>query len=306
MNRFRATLLFTICICLAATFSILITVRHKPPFARTLAPLFQELGKPVQSVDRIVSRLLPVNEIDEKCLGEEIKARFESRVSQDHADRLTKRYLQSLVDHLTRNSKKPFKYSVYLINGLRTPTHFLGGVITVSQDLVDLMDNEAELVWILGHEIGHIERGHLFNAARGEMLRRKINEISLITYVDDILRMQSMLIFSKTQEDEADEYGFRVLVTNGYNPHAASQAAEKLLSIGSKSESSLDPLGDFFATHPHTELRRDKFLARGIRWYKEHPTANWYLGKRNLKERTPQNETFYAEENQIIVQANRP
>lgn len=69
-------------------------------------------------------------------------------------------------------------------------------------------------------------------------MRRKLRLVSVEDYASSAIRVLIRLSFSKTQEDEADEYGFRLLVNQGYDPIAMSTAFEKLLKARSKQASS--------------------------------------------------------------------
>jgi len=53
------------------------------------------------------------------------------------------------------------------------------GVILVTKGLLETMQSESELVSILAHELGHIERGHCFDVVKYELLARKIKSEKL-------------------------------------------------------------------------------------------------------------------------------
>ena len=296
MKTFRGiSFLLLICMIMAL---LLILKEEKPqtPFSRSLAPLFQELGKPIESVDRAISRLFPVDEIDEKMLGEEIKLRFANSTQPSNpADEATVKYLNSLVEQLSVETRRSFQYQVFLIIGPPNAFAMPGGALFITKGLMDTLDNEAELVAILGHEMGHVERGHLFDAARGEMLRRKIPKISVVTYASDIIHLIAELSFDKTQEDEADEYGFRMLLKKGYDPIAMSTSFEKFIQRSTKKQKSTSPINDFFNSHPYTEHRFEKFRSRAILWKQNYPNEKRILGKENFENRVTVFETQFSE-----------
>lgn len=279
-------------------FSIYVFLREKesPPFSCTLSPLFQELGKPIHSMDRAVTKLMPIDDVDEKLLGESIKKKFNERSLVHREDKETQAYLQSLIDNLTMETHKNFQYSAYVIQGAPNAFALPGGLICVTDELLTMLSNEAELVSILCHEIGHIERGHLFDAARGEMLRRKINRASITEYAVDTIRFFGSFFFNKTQENEADEYAFRMLVKNGYDPYAGCTAFEKLLQFEPKNSGVTDPFTDFFSSHPYTQLRADKFRSQAERWRKNNPDVKVYIGKLNLEKKKSRYDVPFSEE----------
>jgi predicted Zn-dependent protease len=111
-----------------------------------------------------------------------------------------------------------------------------GGYVYMTRQLLGLMNDEAELASVLGHEVGHIAARHseqrqsaatrnsifgalgqilvgqvLGNAGIGQVLQQGIGQgFQLAT-----------LKFSRTQEFEADDLGVRYLTGAGYDPAAA-------------------------------------------------------------------------------------
>lgn len=112
-----------------------------------------------------------------------------------------------------------------------------GGYVYVTRQLLALMNDEAELASVLGHEVGHVAAQHsqkrqkaatrntilgvlgqvlvgavAGNSGLGQMLQEGIGTGSqLLT-----------LRFSRTQEYEADDLGISYLARAGYDPAAAS------------------------------------------------------------------------------------
>lgn len=293
MKKLRAFFFLSIIFALAAVTILLIQQPVQPPLSRSLSNLLQELGKPLKSADRAISCILPIDEIDEKMLGEEMKATLAQISIQDEA---TVQYLNSLMQSFREEIHSPFEYTVFLIENGPNACALPGGVICVTTGLMELLESEAELVAILGHEIGHIERGHLFDAARGEMLRRKIDAGSIASYASAVIHSMMHFAFSKSQEDEADEFGFRLLVKKQYDPFAMSAAFEKIANHQQFGQQPLGVIDDFFATHPHIALRMEKFSSRAELWKANYPNEKWYSGKKNFANRISRLEKDYSEE----------
>lgn len=289
MNRWKAPFFLLLTFGIAAVTFLFFQMRVQPPFSRSFGTLFQELGKPVKTVDRAVSRIYPVNAIDEKMLGDEIKA--ELAHTSLKSEPATVKYLNALVNSFRKETS--FDYAVFLVEGPPNAYAMPGGAICVTTGLMNILESEAELVSILGHEMGHIERGHLFDAARDEMLRKKIRQTTPIDFASAAIRTMMRFSFSKSQEDEADEYGFRLLVANGYDPMAMSRAFEKLVHDHGHHAPGL--LDDFFTTHPQPQLRREKFRARAQLWLENYPDAERYNGIENFAQRTSRFEKRYEE-----------
>ncbi|MDQ3077516.1 MAG: M48 family metalloprotease [Pseudomonadota bacterium] len=113
-------------------------------------------------------------------------------------------------------------------NAFATP----GGYVYITRQLMGLMNDEAELAFVLGHETGHI-------AGRHSQARRQASQRNSILGVLGVLlgsavgssafgnllaqRAQlSTLSFSRDQEYQADTLGIRYLTSAGYDPLASS------------------------------------------------------------------------------------
>lgn len=69
----RIAILSSLLICIAAAVAIHIKEHYQPVFEQTFSPFFQLLGKPLQTVDRTVTHLFPISQVDEKMLGRRSK-----------------------------------------------------------------------------------------------------------------------------------------------------------------------------------------------------------------------------------------
>ncbi len=50
------------------------------------------------------------------------------------------------------------------------------GTIYISTGLVSMIDSEAQLAYILGHEIAHVEKRHVYNTIRNEILEEEFDK----------------------------------------------------------------------------------------------------------------------------------
>ena len=136
-----------------------------------------------------------------------------------------------------------------------------GGFVYITRNLVGLMNSEAELASVMGHEVGHV-------AARHSSRRQSTNTITqilamglgILTGSGDIANLAGQaaqlytLRYSRSQEYQADELGITYLMRGGYNPFAA---ADMLASLAA--QTSLDArisgrnarsLPEWASTHP--------------------------------------------------------
>jgi predicted Zn-dependent protease len=145
------------------------------------------------------------------------------------------------------------------------------GVMQVWTGLLLRAENEAQLVYVLGHELGHYLRRHTLQAWRD--VRRKsdlFTYFGLLTgvvgapgYVQDVAQLAtigSILKFSRDAEREADEIGFELATAAGYDAREAAKLWRALLR-----ERDAEKAGSpwiFFSTHPAPEERADTLERR--------------------------------------------
>jgi len=163
-----------------------------------------------------------------------------------------------------------------------------GGKIFVTRGILAFFGSEAELAGVLGHEIGHVTARH---SAR-QMTREQLAGIGLIagsilssTVAQNAGALQQglgllFLSYSRGDESQADELGFRYMRRQNFDPREMSNTFQTLARVGELSgggkvptwaSSHPDP-GDRFqkaqeraATVPQDSLRsvvinRDRYL----------------------------------------------
>lgn len=281
----RVGVLALLMACGAALVVVLQRARVQPPLASTFTSAFQILGAPLKLADRVATRVLPVNEIDEKKLGDVYRASYDPQADPPSREQ---RYVDSLVAELRPFTGKPFPYRAYVVddpepNAMALP----GGAVLVTSDLLGTLQSEAELVAVLAHEIGHIERGHCFDAVRFELLARKIGARPLGELADFAAAQLLRHSYSKTMEHEADDYAFELLTNSRYDPRGAAGSFRSLLAytatIGERTPQHAGLIRDYFQSHPPLELRAGEFGQRADAWWLRNAGQRRYAGVRNLR-----------------------
>ncbi|TGK21209.1 peptidase M48 [Leptospira fluminis] len=274
--------------CLAIFVSVFKIGVEKPA---TLAPMFQLLGKPLKTLDRGLTKVLPISDLDEKQLGDAIAERYSSYGENEQNPDLA--YLRSLVARLSEGNKKGFHYRILILEtGEANAFAMPGGVLFVTSGLLGTVQSESELVSVIGHEIGHVELSHCMDGVRFALLSRKIDAAGLGELADLAVGILLKPGFSKNQEDEADEYGYKVLLREGYDPFAMGKTFQNLKeSIGGE-EKTESPVGEYFMTHPYLDLRSEKFREKAKRAKK----GKYYIGIRNLSDRICRFDSEYESE----------
>lgn len=164
---------------------------------------------------------------------------------------------------------RPQDYTVTLLNSNVNNAFALpGGYVYITRQLLALMNDEAELAFVMGHEVGHVAARHgqkrqtaqtLGNiAAAGVGLGTKSD---FWARVMGVTAQMATLRFSRGQERQADSLGVRYLTSAGYDPLASGDI---LAALGAQSdlEARLQGrtpqgggLSEFFSTHPNNPER---------------------------------------------------
>lgn len=207
----------------------------------------------------------------------------EDLVAVAHADeRLLE--TQLLVDRLALHwPDSPYQYRVEIDDSLQANAMALpGGLIIVTQGLLDQVESENELAFVLGHELGHFKnRDHLRALGRGVVLSVFFaavtgHDVAGIGISAADLTLRS---FSRGQESAADEFGLRVV--NSEYGHV--NEAWRLFERWDIEDNSFSDLVAYLSTHPDsgdrvTNMRRNA-EANGWRMDGEVTPLSWYHGK---------------------------
>ncbi|HEX8383403.1 MAG TPA: M48 family metalloprotease [Sphingomonas sp.] len=141
-----------------------------------------------------------------------------------------------------------------------------GGYIYITRQLLALMNSEAELASVLGHEVGHVAARH----AAGRNTRSTIGSLlaagaGALTKSDLASRVVGTgaqlytLRYGRNQEYEADTLGVRYMTAAGYDPYAAADILSALDASSSLTAQASGTGGrslpSWVSTHPNGEDR---------------------------------------------------
>lgn len=143
------------------------------------------------------------------------------------------------------------------------------GSIRVYTGLMDVMD-DAELMAIIGHEMGHVvhhdtrtamKRAYLASAARDVVASAGgvVGALSQ-TAIGDLAESYVGAQFSQKQEFAADEYGYKFSTALGYSPYSMAKSLEKLVKLSNGAQASA--VAKMFSSHPDSALRAAKVRAK--------------------------------------------
>lgn len=163
------------------------------------------------------------------------------------------------------NSEKDF--TVTLLNSpVNNAFAIPGGYVYVTRQLLALMNDEAELASVLGHEVGHVAARHAAKrnsaATLGNILAAGVGILTGQSALGNLAGSAAQLYtlkFSRTQEYQADDLGIRYLRGAGYDPLASSDMLASLNAMTSvdarASGRDANAVPAWASTHPNTAKR---------------------------------------------------
>ncbi len=152
--------------------------------------------------------------------------------------RLTNKYRKFFFDSLVSSD----------VNAFALP----GGFIYTTSAILKLSEyNENEIAFVLGHEIGHVVKWHIFNRT---IANSSLNFFSMVSKPAGLLssvavRTINSLMqnsYSRDQELEADNFGTKLMYAAGFDPNSAVTLLQKL----GETQKANPGIFNYFSTHP--------------------------------------------------------
>lgn len=187
------------------------------------------------------------------------------------------RYVESVGRRIAVQSGLSNAQSDFTVTLLNSPVNnafaIPGGYVYVTRQLMALMNDEAELAGVLGHEVGHVAARHgqrrqqaaQRNAIGGALLQvltgALLGDSGFAGLIQKGIGTGSQLLtlrFSRTQEYEADDLGIRYLASGGYDPRALSGMLASLAAqsnLDARTSGSARSMPEWASTHPDPASR---------------------------------------------------
>lgn len=212
-----------------------------------------------------------IGEEQEIAMGREAAEQITQQIGLYPDDEL-QAYVSRLGKQLAAESERPnlpWTFRVVddpSVNAFALP----GGFIFVTRGLLTHMTSEAELVSVLGHEIGHVTGRHSVE----QMSKAQLAQVGLVAGMilspelasgyGELANTGLSLLFLKYGRDderEADDLGLRYLVNEGYDPREMPGVFETLRRVGEK-EAQGGRVPGWLSTHPTPENRIERITGQ--------------------------------------------
>jgi predicted Zn-dependent protease len=161
-------------------------------------------------------------------------------------------------------------------------------------------ENEAALVGIVGHELSHLDRGHLLlPLKRARVVERSIDQAAagfdpqkFFAQGTTMMRLMSRP-FRPEDEAAADRDGAAWAYRAGYDPR---EMAALFSRLHARDNDPKVPFASFFRTHPYSDDRNEAILAQYDDLQKAEPRDGLYRGEKNLIQRIPRSQQEFPEQ----------
>ena len=230
--------------------AVVIATASGPMAAATL-----DLGRIFGAGKDLATAATGMDEKDEIAVGREVAGR-----TLGAAPLVPDAALQAYVNRVgrwvasqTERPDLPWHFGVLdsaAINAFAAP----GGYVLITRGLYEILDSEAQLAGVLGHEIGHIvQRHHIAVMQKSAAISAgaQLAQTRDRSYFVNNLIGTGAEVFArgldKSAEFEADQIGVVLAARAGYQPFGLVEVLHKLSARGGEDAS----LALLFKTHPH-------------------------------------------------------
>ncbi|HSO19089.1 MAG TPA: M48 family metallopeptidase [Desulfosarcina sp.] len=203
-------------------------------------------------------KAVTLDDADVQRLAAALSAEYDRNHNVAPPDNRYSRRLSRLVAPHSDYGGQTFDFKVYLSPKVNAFA-MADGTIRIYSGLMDMMDDD-ELLFVVGHEMGHVIDDHIKNKIRlayaGSAVRKAIasqrNEAGQIArgVLGALAQQLINAQYSQKEEREADDFGLTFIQRQGLGEQPAVSAMMKLASLGNDHS--------FLSSHPAPKARAER------------------------------------------------
>lgn len=214
--------------------------------------LSEVLGKADNIIGKVATFNIEVTDQEQVEFGEQfMKESIENKSFIIDSSDAVIATLDTILADLLKKRVKPtgITYKIYLLKDTATINAYtVGGKIFITKAMINKCTSNDQLYAIIGHEIGHNEKGHIKNAIKQMKASKKFfGDWGDLFFVAKKLLTGS---FNHKNELEADYFGLDLTWKLGYDICAIRTFWDEMAK-GEERNTSLD----FLRTHPYSDTR---------------------------------------------------
>ena len=218
--------------------------------------LVKDLLKTADILNETLLDMTALTDDQENAIGKEM----DKQISQDLRFTKERKFdLKGIFNKLMKYvQRKDINYNYKVVRSDEVNAYAIaGGFMYVNTGILDFLDNENEIAFVLAHEISHNEKKHCIKRVQYAALASSIDP-SFGEIVQMAYNMYS-LPYSKYDEYEADENGVVLMEKAGYNKSGAVSFFDKLEELEKEyGMDQRDAVNDFISSHPTAKDRRER------------------------------------------------
>lgn len=200
----------------------------------------------------------------EETIGTEVMEQLDVDYFEDtRLSRSRQTEIREIFEQLVGNIETDYEYQLNFRRGVGPNAFALpGGQVVVTDEFVELTQNDEEILAVLAHEVGHVEKQHVLRS----LIKDAASVVVLVTVLGDVAAVSALatsapvflmgMQFSRSHETDADRFAVNYLNTHDGDPMALASILTRLTG-----EDSDDSLSNYFLTHPGLERRVENIKA---------------------------------------------
>jgi predicted Zn-dependent protease len=216
-------------------------------------------NKLFEGAKTLLSGVRDVDYTTERTIGETFALKGFERYGLPVDNPDLQEYVNLVGTAVARNSLRPtIPYHFVVVDShVKNAFSCPGGIIFLSNGLLQLLENEGQLANILAHEVAHVQHKHALTSIKRARFLQGVGQISAATmdgekgqqFESMLGDLQTVLFdkgLDKNMEFEADKSGMEIAYRTGYDPSGMIKVLQSLQHVQSGSTQQ----GSWFSTHP--------------------------------------------------------
>ena len=253
-----------------------------------------ELGPPAPADDYKMPHNLEVVRAREPQTGIDVLEFRQGKKVQGRMKLLAENTVQEYVSHLgdslipegARGTRKPIEFRFFVVEDPEINAESLpDGTLLINTGLLGAMENEAQLAFVLSHEMAHVLQVHYrreVEETRGSRVGLTIAGVASSLFIGNAgLFLAEVGIASSVNghqrelENQADRLGLQNVIEHGYDPREGPNFSRIIINrYGNRTTSKL------WSNHD-SSLIRGSFLT--VQLMREYPERQWDAARKNTK-----------------------
>ena len=251
-----------------------------------------ELGPPAAADDYKMPHNLEVERGKDAQTGIEVLEFRQGKKVQGRMKLLAERSVQEYVSHLgdslipegAKGTRRPIEFRFFVVEDPEINAAALpDGTLLINTGLLGAIENEAQLAFVLSHEMGHVLQTHYRREVvetRGSRIALTIAGLAAGAFIGNAgVFMAQIGVASvvnghqRELENQADRLGLQNVIEHGYDPREAANFSRIIINrYGDRSMSKL------WSNHDSSVIR-GSFLT--VQLMRQYPEGHWDGTKKN-------------------------